>query len=64
LNQAYIDAMWLMFLRAPGQEKPDVDGSFWLGEIGETKAKSWTRMTPYSVARSDDETRILDIDVT
>jgi len=48
-REAHIAAMWLMFLRAPGRETlpgEPVD----LGEIGEVREKSWTKMTPYSIA--------------
>lgn len=50
---AFITAMYLMFLRAPRDPKPNLDGSFSLGEIGETPEKQWTRMTPYSIARKE-----------
>lgn len=49
-REAYIAAMWLMFLRAWGRHtKPGepVD----LGEIGEVREKNWTRVTPYSPAK-------------
>jgi len=48
-RDAYIAAMWLMFLRAPAQKTgpgEPVD----LGEIGEVRQKDWERLTPYSVA--------------
>jgi len=48
-REAFIAAMWLMFLRAPGRETlpgEPVD----LGEIGEVREKNWTKMTPYSIA--------------
>lgn len=48
-KEAYIQAMWLMFLRAPGRRTAPgevVD----LGEIGATKMKDWERQTPYSPA--------------
>jgi len=48
-QKAYIEAMWLMFLRAPGRQTAPgelVD----LGEIGVTKEKDWQRATPYSPA--------------
>lgn len=47
-HEAYVAAMWLMFLRAPGRDTAPgepVD----LGEIGEVREKQWTRPTPYSV---------------
>ena len=49
-HEAYIAAMWLMFLRAPGRETApgeQVD----LGEIGEVREKNWEKFTPYSVAQ-------------
>ena len=48
-HEAYITAMWLMFLRAPGRNTlpgEPVD----LGEIGHVKEKDWERVTPYSPA--------------
>jgi hypothetical protein len=47
--EAFIAAMWIMFLRAPGRKTgpgEPVD----LGEIGQVKEKDWKRMTPYSTA--------------
>ena len=46
-HEAYIAAMWLMFLRAPGRKTGPgeiVD----LGEIGAVNEKRWERLTPYS----------------
>jgi len=46
-QKAYVAAMWLLFLRAPGRNTAPgevVD----LGEIGATKTKDWERLTPYS----------------
>ena len=48
-QEAYIAAMWLMFLLAPGNETAPgepVD----LGEIGEIREKEWERLTLYSLA--------------
>jgi hypothetical protein len=48
-REAYIAAMWLMFLRAPGRDTAPgepVD----LGDIGAVREKNWERSTPYSVA--------------
>jgi len=52
-GEAYIAAMWLMFLRAPGRETAPgepVD----LGEIGEVREKNWARATPYSVVEVEE----------
>ena len=52
-REAYIAAMWLMFLRAPGRETAPgelVD----LGEIGEVREKNWARATPYSVVEVEE----------
>jgi hypothetical protein len=49
--EAFISAMWVLFLRAPADPSPNLDGSFSLGEIGETRHKNWERLTPYSVAK-------------
>jgi hypothetical protein len=51
-QEAHIAAMWLMFCRAPGRQTAPgepVD----LGEIGEAPEKTWTRLTPYSLAIRD-----------
>jgi hypothetical protein len=48
---AFLTAMFLMFARAPRNPKPDLDGSFNLGEIGDTPEKNFERLTPYSLAR-------------
>ena len=45
-----IEALWIMFLRTPASTKPDADGMFDLGEVGEAAPIRFTRMTPYSVA--------------
>jgi hypothetical protein len=50
-RELYIAAMYLIFLRAPGRKTAPgepVD----LGEIGEVREKSFSRATPYSVARA------------
>ena len=47
-REAYIAAMWLMLLSAPGRKTAPgepVD----LGEIGEVREKNWARATPYGV---------------
>jgi hypothetical protein len=49
---AFVAAMFLMFARAPRKAEPDIDGSYELGEIGSAPEKSWTRLTPYSIART------------
>jgi len=52
-HEAYIAAMWLVFLRAPGRETAPgepVD----LGEIGEVREKHWARATPYSVVEVEE----------
>jgi hypothetical protein len=43
---AFVWAMWLMYGRAPRKAEPDIDGAFDLGEVGEVRAKNWTRLTP------------------
>lgn len=44
-------AYFLMFARCPRTPNPDIDGHFNLGEIGEAPEKTWTKATPYSLAR-------------
>jgi len=52
-SEAYIAAMYLIFLRAPRNPNPDIDGHYSLGEIGTARTKSWTRLTPYSTAKKE-----------
>jgi len=47
-REAYIQAMWLLFLFAPSKPTADVDGHYDLGEIGSDAKKNWSRATPYS----------------
>jgi hypothetical protein len=48
-QKAFIEAMWIMFLRAP--ERPTAPGECVdLGEVGSVKEKDWQRATPYSPA--------------
>jgi hypothetical protein len=47
-REAYIRAMWLLFLRTPCKRRPELDGSYNLGEIGSDAQKNWQRDTPYS----------------
>jgi hypothetical protein len=51
-RDALIEAYWIMFLRTPARPKPEPDGFFTLGEIGEAKEKDWERLTPYSLAKA------------
>jgi hypothetical protein len=67
-REAYIRAMWLIFLRTPHKPAPEVDGFYSLGEIGEAPEKAWTRLTPYSIARKEprgnhreEQQRIIDV---
>jgi len=52
-HDAYVLAMWIRFLLAPNETKPDIDGAFDLGEVGSAHEKNWTKATPYSVARAE-----------
>jgi hypothetical protein len=67
-RDAYIRAMFLIFLRCPRKPEPEIDGFYSLGEIGEAPEKAWTRLTPYSIARKEprgnhreEQQRILDV---
>jgi hypothetical protein len=52
--EAFIWAMWLMFLRAPDR-KTGPGECVDLGEVGVVREKNWTRVSPYSPAtRSTD----------
>jgi len=50
---AFILAMFLMFCRAPRKDSPEPDGFYSLGEIGVDAEKTWSRLTPYSIARRE-----------
>ncbi len=50
-REAYIQAMWLLFLFAPSKANPEPDGMYNLGEIGSDASKNWSRITPYSPAK-------------
>jgi hypothetical protein len=52
---ALILAYWLMFARAPRTPNADIDGAFDLGEVGTAPEKTWTKATPYSLARRKDD---------
>lgn len=54
-REAFIQAMWLLFLFAPSKPIPDIDGFYELGEIGNAPPKEWSRMTPYSLAKENCE---------
>ena len=47
----YIAAMWQLFLLQNGNPKPLDDGSFYLGNIENPAPKTWSKATPYSIAR-------------
>jgi hypothetical protein len=47
-REAYIRAIWLLFLQTPAKRNPELDGSYNLGEIGNDAPKNWSRATPYS----------------
>jgi hypothetical protein len=53
-RELYIAAMFLMYMRAPGQRTAPgeiVD----LGEIGEVREKNWSRLTPYFLVRHNED---------
>jgi hypothetical protein len=52
LETLRIYALWLLYGRAPGKCEPEDDGSYSLGEIGETRSdRGIDRPTPYSPGR-------------
>ena len=52
-----IEALWLVFLRTPGNNLPDIDGFYDLGEVGEAAAMLFERVTPYSIAEPKHEAK-------
>jgi len=49
----FLSAMFLIWARTPREPNPDLDGSFNLGEIGETALQDQRllRDTPYSICK-------------
>jgi hypothetical protein len=48
---AFLFAMMLMYARAPRKAEAEFDGSFFLGEVGETKSdRGVERWCPYATA--------------
>jgi len=50
-----IAAYWALFCLQNANPEPDVDGSYYLGTITNPAQKTWTKVTPYSVARKEIE---------
>jgi len=50
-HEAYVRAMYLLFLLQNANPKPDADGSFYLGTIENPAPKTWSKATPYSVSQ-------------
>jgi hypothetical protein len=52
-HDAFVTAMFLMYARAPKKAEPDPDGSYFLGEVGETafEDQRLLRDTPYSICK-------------
>jgi hypothetical protein len=50
---AFVWAMFLLWARCPRKSDPESDGSYWLGEIGNTRLQDqrMERETPYSVCK-------------
>jgi hypothetical protein len=50
-HRLHVEAMYLLFLLQNADSKPDLDGSFYLGDISNPAEKNWTKVTPYSLAQ-------------
>ncbi len=50
---AHILAMWILFLSRPSKKLPELDGSFFIGDVGEAAEKTWQRWCPYCIARRE-----------
>lgn len=48
---AFIWAMYLLWASRPSKPEPELDGSYFIGDAGETPQKNWERPTPYSLAK-------------
>jgi hypothetical protein len=63
-REAYIRAMFALYVQCPGRDTRDATGAYSLGEIGETAPKNWSKATPYSLAqpKESDDTITLEIE--
>ncbi len=50
LHERMILAYFLLWSSRPRDAKPDETGAYFIGEVSGAPEKSWSRMTPYSVA--------------
>lgn len=50
---AFVWSMWLLFMSRPRNVEPEPDGSYFIGDVGETpmKYQRLERETPYSVCK-------------
>ena len=55
LREERIASMWALFLLQNANPKPELDGSFFLGDISNPAEKNWTKATPYSLAQPKDD---------
>ena len=53
LHGEKVAAYWALFLLQNANPAPLDDGSFYLGQISNPAPKSWSKATPYSVARKE-----------
>jgi len=51
-DQQRIQALWIYFLLAPSNPRPEDDGSFYIGDVGKDAERSWLKHTPYSPAET------------
>ena len=55
VREERIASMWALFVLQNANPKPELDGSFFLGDISNPAEKNWTKATPYSVAEQREE---------
>lgn len=52
IHEEKVRAYWALFLLMNANPRPEPDGSFYLGELGQTKSdRGVDRPTPYSLGR-------------
>jgi hypothetical protein len=46
----FVMAMFFLWASRPRDPNPQPDGSYFIGEVGDAREKTWERLTPYSPA--------------
>ena len=54
-NFNYMFSLFLIFATRPTKESAEIDGSYFIGDVGTAKEKDWERLTPYSLAQKRED---------